>query len=178
MVSRMKSVGEVLITAEQIQNKVHDLGEKISRDYEGEDLLMVGILKGAFIFLADLVRMISIPVHLDFLGVASYGTGTESSEEVKVFKDLNQPVSGRNILIVDDIIDSGLTTEYLLRLLTVRQPMSVKICTLLSRLSRRRAEISIDYVGFEIPDYFVVGYGMDYSEEYRNLPEIHLLKDE
>jgi hypoxanthine phosphoribosyltransferase len=173
----MKALGEVLITEEQIREKVHELGGRIAQDYEGEDLLMVGILKGAFMFLADLVREISIPVQLDFLGVASYGAGTEPSEEVKVFKDLNQPVSGRNILIVDDIIDSGLTTEYLLRLLTVRQPKSIKTCSLLSKVSRRQVEIHIDYLGFEIPDHFVVGYGLDYAEEYRYLPEIHLLKD-
>ncbi|MEK6775647.1 MAG: hypoxanthine phosphoribosyltransferase [bacterium] len=169
----MKKLGEVLIPAEAIRTRVRELAETISRDYHGEDLLMVGILKGAFIFLADLVREISIPVQIDFLGVASYGPGTDPSGEIKVFKDLNQPVAGRNILIVDDIMDTGLTTDYLLRLLRVRNPKSIRVCTLLDKPSRRKVEVGIDYLGFQIPDHFVVGYGMDFNEAFRYLPEIH-----
>ncbi|OIP66137.1 MAG: hypoxanthine phosphoribosyltransferase [Nitrospirae bacterium CG_4_9_14_3_um_filter_53_35] len=171
----MKRLGEVLISAEAIRNRVCDLAGEISRDYQGKDLLMVGILKGAFVFMADLVRAISIPVRIDFLGVASYGPGTDPSEEIKVFKDLNQPVAGRDILIVDDIIDTGLTTDYLLRLLTVRSPRSIKVCSLLNKPSRRKVEVKIDYLGFQIPDHFVVGYGMDFNEEYRHLPEVHMI---
>lgn len=168
----MESLGEVLISAEAIRTRVRELAETISRDYQGEDLLMVGILKGAFIFLADLVREISIPVRIDFLGVASYGPGTDPGE-IKVFKDLNQPVDGRNILIVDDIMDTGLTTDYLIRLLRVRNPKSIRVCTLLDKPSRRKVEVGIDYLGFQIPDDFVVGYGMDCNEAFRYLPEIH-----
>ncbi len=171
----MKPVGEVLITAEQIREKVREMGRDISRDYEGEELFLVGILKGAFIFLADLIREITIPVRVDFLGVSSYGSGTAPSKEIKVFKDLNQPVAGLNVLIVDDIIDTGLTTDYLLRLLKVRNPRSIKTCALLDKPLRRKIELNIDYIGFQVPDSFLVGYGLDVDEKYRNLPDIHIL---
>ena len=174
----MSRVGEVLISQEEIEAKVQELGAKIYRDYKGKDLLMVGILKGAFVFLADLVRAVDLPVRLDFLGVASYGRKTVSSEEVKVFKDLNEPVAGQNILIVEDIIDSGLTTENLVRLLAVRSPASVKICALLNKPERRKVTVPLDYWGFQIPDRFVVGYGLDAAERYRNLPAIHLLEED
>ena len=174
----MNPVGEVLISKDEIRKRVKELGREISRDYKDEEILLVGILKGAFVFLADLVREISIPVQLDFLGVASYGENTASSEEVKVFKDLNQPVDGRNLLLVDDIIDSGLTTEYLLRLLKVRHPRSIKVCSLLNKPSRRKTGVKIDYIGFEIPDRFVVGYGLDFAEDYRHLPDIHAFREE
>lgn len=173
----MKTAGEVLISAREIRDKVHELGTRISRDYAGEDLLLVGILKGAFVFLADLVRAISIPVQLDFLGVASYGNGTASSEEVKVFKDLNQPVAGRNVLIVEDIVDSGLTIASLVQLLKVRNPRSIKVCSLLHKEARRKADIEVDYSGFAVPGKFLVGYGLDFDEKYRHLPDIHVLAD-
>jgi len=172
----MSRVGEVLISEEEISAKVRELGARISRDYQGKDLLMVGILKGAFVFLADLVRAVTLPLRLDFLGVASYGKKTVSSEEVKVFKDLNEPVAGRNVLIVEDIIDSGITTDYLMRLLAVRSPASVKICALLDKPDRRKVTAPLDYWGFQIADRFVVGYGLDAAERYRNLPAIHLLE--
>ncbi len=173
----MKPVGEVLITAEQIREKVREMGREISRDYEGEELFLVGILKGAFIFLADLIREITIPVRVDFLGVSSYGSDIAPSKEIKVFKDLNQPVAGLNVLIVDDIIDTGLTTDYLLRLLKVRNPRSIKTCALLDKPSRRKIELNIDYIGFQVPDSFLVGYGLDFDEKYRNLPDIHVLNE-
>lgn len=174
----MKKAGDILISAEEIRTRVGELAREISRDYYGEDLLLVGVLKGAFVFLADLIREIRIPVCLDFLGVASYGGNTESSEEIKFFKDLNQPVAGRNILIVEDIVDAGLTTDSLLQLLKVRNPRSIKICSLLNKTSRRKVDVSIDYVGFDIPDSFVVGYGLDFDERYRHLPEVHVLVDD
>jgi len=174
----MKSPGKVLISRKEIRKRVRELGEKISRDYQGKDLLLIGILKGAFVFLADLIREIRIPLQVDFLGVASYGSGTRPSEEVKVFKDLNQPVLGQNILIVEDIVDSGLTTDYLVRLLKARSPGSIRVCALLDKPDRRSVPIRIDYKGFTVPDGFVVGYGMDISGVYRNLPEIHLLEED
>jgi hypoxanthine phosphoribosyltransferase len=177
MEGAMNTVGEILLSSRQIETRVRELGQKISDDYRGKDLLMVGVLKGAFVFLADLVRAMTVPVRLDFLGVASYGEQTISSEEVKVFKDLNEPVAGQNLLLVEDIIDSGLTTEYLLRLLQVRSPASIKLCTLLDKPARRKCPISIDYRGFRIDDHFVVGYGMDVGEEYRHLPHIRILKE-
>jgi hypoxanthine phosphoribosyltransferase len=174
----MSRVGETLISEDQIRNRVRELGEAISGDYAGKDLLMVGILKGAFVFLADLIRALKIPVRVDFLGVASYGKKTVSSEEVKVFKDLNEPVSGQHILIVEDIIDSGRTTDCLIRLLQVRSPASIKTCTLLDKPSRRVVPVGLDYCGFEIADHFVVGYGLDVGEQYRHLPDIHILLPE
>lgn len=172
----MSRVGEVLLSQDQISTKVQELGARISRDYQGKDLLMVGILKGAFVFLADLIRAVNLPIRLDFLGVASYGKETVSSEEVKVFKDLNEPVAGQDVLIVEDIIDSGITTDYLIRLLAVRSPASLKICALLDKPDRRKVAVPLDYWGFQIPDRFVVGYGLDAAERYRNLPAIHLLE--
>ncbi len=171
----MIGLGEVLISAKDLKKRVQALGREISGDYEKHNLLLVGILKGAFVFLADLMRAMSIPVQVDFLGVASYGKESESSEEVKVFKDLNEPVAGKNILIVEDIIDSGFTTDYLVRLLEVRSPASIRICTLLDKPARRRVPVAIDYCGFEIPDVFVVGYGMDIGEAHRHLPDVHQL---
>ncbi len=171
----MIGLGDVLISATDLEKRVQDLAREISRDYEGQNLLLVGILKGAFVFLADLMRAMTIPVQVDFLGVASYGKGRDTSEEVKVFKDLNEPVAGKNILIVEDIIDSGFTTDYLVRLLEVRSPASIRICSLLNKPARRRVPVAIDYCGFEIPDVFVVGYGMDIGEAHRHLPDVHQL---
>jgi hypoxanthine phosphoribosyltransferase len=171
----MIGLGEVLISAKDLQKRVQALGREISGDYENQNLLLVGILKGAFVFLADLMRAMTIPVQVDFLGVASYGKESESSEEVKVFKDLNEPVAGKNILIVEDIIDSGFTTDYLVRLLEVRSPASIRICALLDKPARRRVPVAIDYCGFEIPDVFVVGYGMDIGEAHRHLPDVYQL---
>ncbi len=167
--------GEVLLPAEVIQRRVETLAAEISRDYRDKSLLMVGVLKGSFIFLADLVRAMTIPMRLDFLGAASYGEKTASSGEVKVFKDLNEPVAGQDLLLVEDIIDSGRTTEVLLRLLKVRHPASIRLCALLDKPARRVREVNVDYRGFQIEDIFVVGYGMDAGESFRNLADIHRL---
>jgi len=173
----MSIPGEVLLSAEVIQRRVETLAEEISRDYRDKPLLIVGVLKGSFIFLADLVRAMTIPVRIDFLGASSYGNGTASSAEVKVFKDLNEPVAGQDLLLVEDIVDSGRTTEVLLRLLQVRNPASIKLCTFLDKPARRVREAHVDYRGFGIDDIFVVGYGMDAGESYRNLPDIHRLME-
>lgn len=173
----MSIPGEVLLSAEVIHRRVETLAAEISRDYRDNPLLVVGVLKGSFIFLADLVRAMSIPVRLDFLGVASYGDGRISSGEVKVFKDLNEPVAGQDLLLVEDIVDSGRTTAVLLQLLQVRKPASIRLCTLLDKPTRRVCEVIVDYRGFRIEDIFVVGYGMDVGESFRNLPDIHRLME-
>ena len=175
----INDIEKVMISKEQIQAKLEQLGKIISNDYrDKQDILMVGVLKGAVIFMSDLVRYIDIPVHLDFMAVSSYGTSTESSGVVRILKDLDKSVEGKNIIIVEDIIDSGLTLSYLSDILRSRKPASLKICTLLDKPSRRKANITVDYLGFEIPDYFVVGYGLDYAGKYRNLPDICILKPE
>jgi len=173
----MSVPGEVLLSAEVIHRRVETLAAEISRDYRDKPLLIVGVLKGSFIFLADLVRAMTIPVRLDFLGVASYGDGMISSGEVKVFKDLNEPVAGQDLLLVEDIVDSGRTTEVLLQLLQVRKPASIRLCTLLDKPARRVREVTVDYRGFQIEDFFVVGYGMDVGESFRNLPAIYRLME-
>ena len=168
----MMRLGEVLIPADRIARRVAELGARISEDYRGRELLLVGVLKGAFVFTADLVRAVTIPLEIDFLGVASYGGGTAPSGELKVFKDLNRPVAGRDVLLVDDIVDTGRTTEALVRLLEVRRPRSLRVCALLDKQARRERTVRLDYVGFAVPDRFVVGYGLDLDEAFRNLPEI------
>lgn len=169
---------KILISENQVLERVNELGQEISRDYAGSELLVVGILKGAIIFLADLVRSISIPTNMDFMAVSSYGASSESSGVVRILKDLEQNIENKHVLIVEDIVDTGLTLNYLKENLLTRGPASLKICTLLDKPSRRKVEVQVDYNGFTIPDEFVVGYGLDYNERYRNLREILILKPE
>lgn len=170
-------IQEVLISKEQIEAKVAEMGGIISRRYEGRDLLLVCILKGALVFMSDLMRCISIPLSIDTMAVTSYGASTVSSGVVKIIKDLDVPIEGRHVLIVEDIVDTGLTLNYLVSALKNRKPASVKICTLLDKPDRRKAPVTPDYNGFVIPDKFVVGYGLDYREKYRNLPFVGVPKD-
>ena len=169
---------EILFTEEELKIKVKELGDAISNDYRGKDLLVIGILKGAVIFMADLVRNLSINASIDFMAVSSYGASTESSGVVRILKDLDQSIEGKNILIVEDIIDTGLTLKYLIENLKSRNPASVKVCTLLDKPSRRSVAVKANYNGFSIPDEFVVGYGLDYNERYRNVPFVFVLKPE
>ena len=171
-------VKEVLLDAGALAERVRALGAQIGADYAGREILMVGVLRGAVIFMADLARAIEVPVSLDFMAVSSYGAASKSSGVVRIIKDLDENVEGKHLLIVEDIIDTGLTLKYLLENLKSRRPASVKICTLLNKPSRRQAEVPIDYNGFDIPDYFVVGYGLDFAGKYRNLPYIGVLKPE
>lgn len=169
---------QVLLSEEVIAKRVKELGEQISRDYRGCELVVVGILKGALVFMADLIRHLSIPVIMDFAVVSSYGAATKTSGVVRILKDLDQPIEGKHVLIVEDIIDTGLTMHYLINNFKARKPLSVKVCTLLDKPSRREVDIVPDYCGFSIPDHFVVGYGLDYAEYYRNLPQVGVLKPE
>jgi len=169
---------EVLFSEAQLQERIAALAEAISRDYAGRELVIVSVLRGSVIFTADLVRCITLPLSMDFLAVSSYGSGTSSSGQVRILKDLSDNVEGKHIIIVEDILDTGNTLAYLSNMLAAREPASIKICTLLDKPSRRTADIAADYVGFEVPDAFVVGYGLDYDERYRNLPFIGILKPE
>jgi hypoxanthine phosphoribosyltransferase len=169
-------VGEVLVAAGDLQRRVRELAEAISRDYSGRPLLLVGVLKGAVFFLSDLMRFIDIPVEVDFMAVASYGSATDSSGVVRILKDLDIPIEGRDVLIVEDIVDSGLTLQYLLRNLGSRNPASLEVCALLTKPDRRKVDLPTRYVGFEIPDRFVIGYGLDYAERHRNLPFVAVLE--
>lgn len=172
-----KDIAKILITREQLQTRVAELGAAISRDYAGKDLLLVCILKGGVLFLSDLVRAIHIPHAVDFMAISSYGgTRTESSGVVRILMDLNTSIENRNVLIVEDIIDTGRTLTYITQNLRTRRPKSLKICTLLNKPSRREVDVPLDYIGFDIPNEFVVGYGLDYNEIYRNLPFIGVLK--
>lgn len=173
-----QDVQRVLITEKQLRAKVSELGKQISKDYMGKDLLIIGVLKGAVVFAADLMRQISIPLDIDFMAVSSYGVSTESSGVVRIIKDLDKNIEGKHVLIVEDIIDSGLTLKYLTGILNSRNPADLKICTLLEKPDRREVDIKIDYIGFSIPDEFVVGYGLDYAEKYRNLPCICVINPE
>jgi len=168
-------VGEVLVDAEELSQRVRELGEAISRDYAGRPLLLVGVLKGAVFFLSDLMRHVDIPVEVDFMAVASYGSATDSSGVVRILKDLDIAIEGRDVLIVEDIVDSGLTLQYLLRNLGSRNPASLEVCALLTKPDRRKVDLPTRYVGFEIPDRFVIGYGLDYAERHRNLPFVAVL---
>jgi hypoxanthine phosphoribosyltransferase len=170
-------IGEILVTAEQLQRRVRELGEQISADYAGRDLLMVGVLKGAVFFLSDLMRHVSSPCELDFMAVASYGSATDSSGVVRILKDLDRPIAGREVLIVEDIVDSGLTLQYLMRSLGARDPASLEVCALLTKPERRKVDLPTRYVGFEIPNRFAIGYGLDHAERYRNLPYIAALNN-
>ena len=169
-------IGKPFLTVEQIQGKVKELANIISRDYEGKELLVVGILKGAFMFFSDLVRNIRVPMHVDFLISSSY-VKTQSNGKVKLHADIRNTVEGRHVLLVEDIVDTGLSLNYLRDMLLARKPASLKICTLLNKKSRRQVDVPIDYTGFEIPDQFVVGYGLDFEDRYRNLPYISVFKE-
>lgn len=171
-------IREVLLSEEQIQNRVKELGAQISADYAGKEPLLVSVLRGSIMFMADLTRQIQPFCEIDFMAVSSYGAGTTSSGQVKIIKDLTEPIEGRDIIVVEDILDSGITLSYLLEVLQARKPASIRLCTLLDKPSRRIRPIVADYVGFEVPDAFVVGYGLDYDERYRNLPYIGVLKPE
>ncbi len=169
---------EILIGEEDLKAKVTELAAQVNADYQGHDLLIVGALKGAVMFMTDLARQINVPVEMDFMAISSYGKSTQSSGIVRILKDLDRSVEGRNVLIVEDIVDSGLTLSYLADHLRAQEPASLKICALLNKPSRRTSDVVIDYVGFDIPDKFVVGYGLDFAERYRNLPFIGVLKPE
>jgi hypoxanthine phosphoribosyltransferase len=172
---RDESIGEILVQPDELQHRIRQLGEEISRDYAGHELLLIGVLKGAVFFLADLMRQIDVPCEVDFMAVSSYGSSTDSSGVVRILKDLDAPLEGRHVLIVEDIVDSGLTLQYLMRTLQTRGPASLAVCALLTKPERRKAEVPARYVGFEIPDKFAIGYGLDYAERYRNLPYVATL---
>jgi hypoxanthine phosphoribosyltransferase len=168
-------VAEILIDEETLQSRIEELGTEISIDYEGRDLLLVGVLKGAVFFMADLMRRLTVPCEIDFMAISSYGATTDSSGVVRILKDLDINISGRDVLVVEDIIDSGLTLSYLMRNLRARKPATLEICTLLTKPERREIDVPVRYTGFEIPNRFVIGYGLDFAERYRNLPYIGVL---
>ena len=174
-VLRDSDIGEILVQADDLQHRVRQLGADITRDYDGKDLLLIGVLKGAVFFLADLMREIECPCEVDFMAVASYGSATESSGVVRILKDLDTPIEGRHVLIVEDIVDSGLTLQYLLRTLEARGPASLEVCALLTKPERRTVDLPTRYIGFEIPDKFAIGYGLDHAERFRNLPYVAAL---
>ncbi len=169
---------EILISEEEIQKRIRQLGEKITQDYEGKEILAVCVLKGASIFMADLVRYIKVPLKFDFIAVSSYGNSTFSLGAVKILKDIDQDIAGKDVLLVEDIVDTGYTLTYLRRIFQARNPRSLKVCTLLSKPSRRKVDVDVEYCGFEVPDKFVVGYGLDFRGYYRNYPYIFTLKEE
>lgn len=169
---------KVLLTQEELREKVKEIGRQITQDYQGKNLLIVTVLKGAVVFLADLMREIDVPAEIDFMVVSSYGAGTKSSGVVKIVKDLDVPLKDKDLLIVEDILDSGMTLSYLKELLEGREPRSIRIATLLDKPARRKVDLKADYIGYSVPDEFVVGYGLDYDEKYRNLPYIGILKPE
>lgn len=173
-----EDVLRVLLSEDEIREKVRELGGKITADYKNSNLMLVTVLKGAVVFLADLMRQIDVPAEIDFMVVSSYGSGVKSSGVVKIVKDLDVPLAGKDILIVEDILDSGLTLSYIKELLESRGPRSIRIATLLDKPSRRKVDLQADYIGFSVPDEFVIGYGLDYDEKYRNLPYIGILKPE
>ena len=173
-----RAVGEILIDAERLQARIHELGEEITADYAGRELLLVGVLKGAVFFMADLMRSIDVPCEIDFMAISSYGASTDSSGVVRILKDLDINIEGRHVLVIEDIIDSGLTLSYLIRNLESREPASLAVCALLTKPDRREIEVDVRYTGFEIPNRFVIGYGLDFAERYRNLPCIGVLKPE
>ena len=173
-----KDIKQVLLDEVTIAQKVKEIGAQITKDYAGKDLLVVGILKGSNMFMSDLIREINIPMKMDFMIVSSYGNATESTGVVKIIKDLEEGIQDKHVLIVEDIIDSGLTLKYLGQILETRNPASIKLCTLVDKPARRQEPVAVDYIGFELPDEFIVGYGIDYAEYYRNLPYIAILKPE
>ena len=173
-----EDLAKILISKEDIEKRVKEIGAQITSDYKGESVLMVGILRGAVVFFSELVKNVDLDVRFDFMVVSSYGSGSTSSGEVRIIKDISQPIEGKNVLIIEDIIDTGNTLKNLKRMLLTRNPKSLKIVSLLDKPSRRKVEMEGDYVGFVVPNEFVVGYGLDYDEKYRNLPEIGVLKEE
>ena len=173
-----RAVTEVLIEEETLRRRVAELGEEVSADYAGRDLLLIGVLKGAVFFMADLMRHLTIACEVDFMAISSYGASTDSSGVVRILKDLDLNIEGRDVLVVEDIIDSGLTLSYLIRNLEARQPASLEICALMTKPDRREIDVPVRYVGFEIPNRFVIGYGLDFAERYRNLPYVGVLDPE
>ncbi len=170
-------IGETLVGAEDLQRRIRELGADISRDYDGRDLLMIGVLKGAVLFMADLMRELTVACEIDFMAVSSYGSATDSSGVVRILKDLDSSIEARHVLLVEDIIDSGLTLHYLLRNLRARNPASLEVCALLTKPERRRVDLPVRYVGFEIPNRFAIGYGLDHAQRHRNLPYVAALAD-
>jgi hypoxanthine phosphoribosyltransferase len=170
-------IGEILVSTEDLERRVRELGAEISRDYEDRDLVMIGVLKGAVLFLGDLMRELTIPCEIDFMAVSSYGSSTDSSGVVRILKDLDATIEGRDVLLVEDIVDSGLTLHYLLKNLRARNPASLEVCALLTKPERRRIELPIRYVGFEIPNRFAIGYGLDHAQRYRNLRYVAVLDE-
>jgi hypoxanthine phosphoribosyltransferase len=171
------AIGDTLVSSEDLQRRIGELGAEISRDYDGRDLVMVGVLKGAVLFLADLMRHLTVPCEIDFMAVSSYGSETDSSGVVRILKDLDAPIEGRDVLIVEDIIDSGLTLHYLMKNLRARNPGTLEVCSLLTKPERRRVDLPIRYVGFEIPNRFAIGYGLDHAQRYRNLAYVAALNE-
>jgi hypoxanthine phosphoribosyltransferase len=171
------AIGEILVQRDDLAHRVEELGKQISEEYRGRTLLLVGVLKGAMFFLSDLMRHLEVECEVDFMAVASYGSSTSSSGVVRILKDLDAPIEGRDVLIVEDIVDSGLTLSYLLRTLRAREPASLEVCALLTKPERRKVDLPIRYVGFEIPNRFVIGYGLDHVERFRNLPYVAVLDD-
>jgi hypoxanthine phosphoribosyltransferase len=175
---RDPQIGEILVQPDELKERVRALGRQVTADYEGRDLMLIGVLKGAVFFLADVMRAIDIPCEVDFMAVASYGSATDSSGVVRILKDLDTSIQGRDVLIVEDIVDSGLTLQYLMRNLGARSPASLEVCALLTKPDRRKVDVPIRYVGFEIPDRFAIGYGLDHAERYRNLPYVAALQEQ
>lgn len=169
--------GRPIVTQEEMRTRIRELGRQIAADYTDKDLILVGILKGAYAFYADLARAIRIPMRVDFLVVTSYGSRAKTSGKVKIVTDLTEDIAGKDVLLVEDIVDSGLTAQYLMKTLSKRKPKSIKVCTLLSKPERRKVNVTVDYVGFKIPNHYVVGYGLDYQQKYRNLPYLAVLDD-
>ncbi len=178
MATIFDDIAETLFTEEEIEAIVSNLGAQISRDYQGKNLLMVSVLKGSLIFMADLMRHITVPCAIDFLSVSSYGSGTTTSGEVRILKDLDCTLEGKDLLVVEDILDSGVTLSFLLKNLSARNPASIRLCTFLDKPERRKVEVKADYIGAAVPDKFIVGYGLDYDEKYRNIPFVGVLKPE
>ena len=173
-----RGVGEILVEEDQLRARIAELGEEISTYYDGRDLLLIGVLKGAVFFMADLMRHLTVPCEVDFMAISSYGASTDSSGVVRILKDLDINIEGRNVLVVEDIIDSGLTLSYLVRNLESREPASLEVCALLTKPGRREIDVDVRWVGFEIPNRFVIGYGLDFAERYRNLPYVGVLHDQ
>jgi hypoxanthine phosphoribosyltransferase len=173
-----RGVGEILIDEDRLQARIRELGNEITADYTGRELLLVGVLKGAVFFMADLMRAISVPCEIDFMAISSYGASTDSSGVVRILKDLDINIEGRHVLVIEDIIDSGLTLSYLIRNLESREPASLEVCALLTKPERREIDVDVRYVGFDIPNRFVIGYGLDFAERYRNLPYVGVLSED
>jgi len=173
-----RGVGEILISADELQGRIRELGREVTEDYAGRELLLVGVLKGAVFFMADLMRNLKVPCEIDFMAISSYGASTDSSGVVRILKDLDINIEGRHVLVVEDIIDSGLTLSYLVRNLESREPASLEVCALLTKTARREIDVEVRYVGFEIPNKFVIGYGLDFAERYRNLPYVGVLHED